>query len=810
MPPRNHLRLIANRQLEESGRLKYNYGFGDNSTDANPEPNYYYMANGFQTDLNNYRIDLATKIDSKNNTIDVPYDIDYVEIDFKGQFHLEKYYSIWYNIFGLEGVNFSNYNRTALFSIADNDKFQDFILSVERLIDRGLNDNNDAEFNRNILFVESFKLLTLSNVLKVDAENLGNVVILKTIELPADTEVENALLDALENYLTDHIINYEIDRNNNRLEVFDATLDELTIIAQNFDIIESITSSFVGAIRPGEFNAPIREYGFEIANSSESLPLIGVMDTGISMETPLSTITLQDDTFTLGGNPLIDEGGAEGHGTMSGALAALGRNNHINHFEGKVYADAKLLSIKLLGARDGYLSEKKVIELLYKAKAKYPELSIFVLTICYKIHKSTNEAFSNYTYELDKFAHETNSLIFISSGNNLNAMNENTDYNLDYFNNEHTNLNIPADSMNNITVGAAADGLYDGVFNGISSGKEFPALYTRKDHIDLEAIYSTNKRNKNLFKPDVIDSGGDYGFYANNAIDYSENAMMKVISSNPAQGYTYAIGTSLSAPLTANLAAKLKKAYPDIRSQTIKALIINSASLKSTAFPDDYKNLLHRTSGYGLVDNKQTLFSDENCVTLILEDSIQSEEQKIYPINFPEYLINTDLGKRSGILKITATLCFSFMPLQNNQLTYCPVHMAFCIFRNHTSDEINKVQDQLNSKLRTNLSWSQSAARHKSTPPPFSNVQKIEFNVDVTQLESEGRTFKLAIHSILSNQIMPSQIENYPSEFDFSLVLKIEETIKNNTGQLYDELRAINNLDIITNAENDIDLEGEV
>jgi hypothetical protein len=55
---------------------------------------------------------------------------------------------------------------------------------------------------------------------------------------------------------------------------------------------------------------------------------------------------------------------------------------------------------------------------------------------------------------------------------------------------------------------------------------------------------------------------------------------------------------------------------------------------------------------------------------------------------------------------------------------------------------------------------------------------------------------------------MSSQIENYPTEFNFSLVLNIEETVRVNTGRLYDELIAINNVEVINIAEAEADLEG--
>lgn len=809
MGNRSHLRILADRQLEESAKVKFNYGFGDAESEKDKEPNYYHMARGFRENLDTYRNDLELKAAAKDQTIQVPYDIDYVEVDFMGQFNVEKYYTIWFNTFGLEGVSFSNFNRSGLFSILDREKFQTFIASIEALIRKGLNGENDAQYSKNIVYVKNFKLLTLSDVLKVSADSIGNVVTLKTIELPANTEVENSIIAALEFYLLDNLIDYLIDREGNRIELYDVTINQLIVIAQNFDVIESITSTLSSIIRPGVYNVPERAYGFEISNAEDDLPLIGIIDTGISMQSPLAAITIQDETFTLGGSPLIDNCGKHGHGTMVGALAALGSSNHLNSFNGEVNADAKLLSIKLFGNNNGYLSEKKIIEMLNRAKVTYPNISIFVLTVCFNNYKSTNEVFSNYTYELDKFSHQTDSLIFISIGNNENSKNENTDYDLGYFNNEQTNLSTPADSMNNITIGAAADGLYDGVFRGISMGREFPTIYSRKGHVNLKTLTPPSKPNKNLFKPDVLESGGDYGFLSPGTIDFMENAAMSVLSSNPAFGYTKEVGTSLSAPLAANLAAKLKKAYPKLKSQTIKALIINGASNKNIIYPDPYIPLLSRTSGYGLINVGQTIFSNENEVTLILEDRIQAGEQIIYPINFPDYLITSNLGKTNGILKITVTLCFSFLPLQHNQLTYCPVHIAFSVFKNHSSDDINRVQKEVNSRLRTNLTWSQSA-RDKSKPAPYSNVQKIKFNVDVAQLRDEGKTFKLAVQSLLSNQIMVSQKETYPLEYDFSLVMKIEETIKNSTGKLYDELRLVNSIEVITDVEVDADLESEV
>jgi hypothetical protein len=266
------------------------------------------------------------------------------------------------------------------------------------------------------------------------------------------------------------------------------------------------------------------------------------------------------------------------------------------------------------------------------------------------------------------------------------------------------------------------------------------------------------------------------------------------------------VGTSFAAPLTANLAAKIIKNYPALSNESVKALIINGASLNLIPFATDVSKLRNRVIGNGLIDDLKSLYSDENSATLILEDVIGNGKIRIYPINFPEYLVNDDLGKKRGILKITATLCFKFLPIKNNQLSYNPIHMAFSIFKNHSAEDIMKADEKASSKLKTTLSWSENG-RYVSKPLPYSNTQKIFLNVNVDDLNNEGNTFKLAVHAKLSEQVVGGLPEDYPTEFPFSIVLSIEETIKNNSGKLYDEIQLINQLEVMQELDIDAGLE---
>src|SRR5699024_4985178 len=121
-----------------------------------------------------------------------------------------------------------------------------------------------------------------------------------------------------------------------------------------------------------------------------------------------------------------------------------------------------------------------------------------------------------------------------------------------------------------MTIGAAADNIINGTFYGISSGREFPTLFSKKGHIELSSVYGDRKRNKNYFKPDVIESGGDLGWYKKGQFDRVDDSGLTLLSARPDRGTVKEIGTSYSAPLVANLAAKIIGQYPDLSNESVK------------------------------------------------------------------------------------------------------------------------------------------------------------------------------------------------------------------------------------------------
>ncbi|MTG99263.1 S8 family serine peptidase [Myroides sp. BIT-d1] len=809
---KSHLKFISRKQLSEIQSFKYNYGFDSEKDEKDLEDkNYNRLATSFKSYLNRLGKDLEQKSKEKDKSLDVPYDIDYVLFTFQNQFVISDYFEYYYSNLGLEGTAFYDFSRKGLFAIVDWDKFQGFLSDVYNFVKYELEENHELEYARYITYISEFKLLRSHDILKFNLDEIGGIVYLSLMDFSLEQNLMQEILDSLIKYLKEEEIIYLYDDLIDRIELKNISAEQVQKIVRNFDIVESVTCSAFTTVKPGEFRTVKRERGFTIANIDEDLPLVGVIDTGISVDTVLAPLIINDRSFKLAGvgDPLIDRAGRQGigHGTAVAGLVALGKLNHKNNFSGEVLADAKLLSIKISDQGNGYISEVEVLRMLYDVKEKYPAIRLFTLTTCYGISKTTNEGFSNYTYSLDKFAYETDSLIFISTGNNNNCINENTNYDLTYFNHEHTNLSIPSDSLNNVTVGAAADNLQDGAFMGIASGREFPTLYTRKGYNDLSLLYGRQKNNKHYFKPDVIESGGDIGFYDEVTLDWMDEPALILLTARPELGMMKEVGTSFSTPLVTNLAAKIIKKYPALTNESVKALIINGASLDMIKVPSNVEKLKTRIVGNGFVDITKSLFSNENSVTLILEDSIENEKIKIYPLNFPEYLVKDNLGKKNGVLKVTATLCFKFLPIKNNHLSYNPIHMAFSFFKNQKAEDIMTSESKIKSKL-AGLSWSQNG-RYVSKPIPYSNTQKISFNINIKDLVNEDKTFKLAIHAKLTKQLLGGIPENYPSVFPFSIVLSIEETIKDNTGKLYEEIQLINNVEILQDIILDTSLEAD-
>jgi subtilisin family serine protease len=763
----------------------------------------------------------------RNHALQVPTNVDYIKIYFHDVFDSSIFENRYRANFGLSPVFYTEFNTIGLFAIVESGRFEYFIKQLHIFIET--TDHLNPKYHPDIKFIKEFTFFSSEQIIHY-REYKKHIVInlIDNVELFQNyfRPIEASLL----RYLKEKGANFYQDLNTNKIELLDAPEAIVKEIADNFDIIQSINAYAAGYVKPSVFNLPDKSFGFEVSNSKEDLPIIGIIDTGISEQTPLKGLIVNvDNALNLTSTPLIlDEAN---HGTAVATLAALGAKlypNHIGIFE----ADAKLLIIKTLNTNEGYIAESEVIRLIRTANEQYG-VQIFTLTIGYTEHKTNNEEVSEYAFALDKLCNELNILIFIATGNNDKLTfwdgkhTKPVTYPL-HFLNENSNLCSPAESMNNITVGASASNFENNEELRISPVGSVPAIYTRTSHLNWmhDSQYDKNgeinwrRANKKLFKPDVCNNGGDYDSTLN-----PSTTGIKVLSTETGIFFDRSVGTSFSTPLTANLAAKILKTYPKLKQnmQTVKALIINSAQDNDigSAFAKLTDILPNAILGNGIPNDVNCLFSSENRVTIILEDAIKPDEIKSYPINIPKYLL--DVNRTNALLKVKATLCFKFEPLKHHHLAYCPIHMAFGVFKNlplnkYLMDEKgNNIKDEKNNPISIGIndnktsnfvfdkSWSQD---YYFKAKMLSNAQKIDFSISKKVLFEEKCILRIAVNAKLHkllNDLDRSKLVN--KTIKYSIVFTIEETpIKNtNTNMLYDELTAVNTLEAINILEAELE-----
>jgi hypothetical protein len=817
MPNKPH-RIFRNPQ-EGIAKFKQLTRFGDNQQDEETEEkDYTPKREDFIRSIQQYSNGKANREANRIAELQVPAIVDLIEIIFHDVFDSSVFENRYRENFGLSATRYTIFNTVGLFAIVSQEKFKFFIEQLQIFIDTA--DHSSPKYHPDIKYIQEFTFYSNDQIIQyrqfkphIIIDLIDNVEIFQDYIRP----IESRLIQ----YLKDKEIEYYQDLETNKIELINISENVVREIAANFDILQSINSYAAGFVKPNTFNLPDKTFGFTINNLLENLPIIGIIDTGISSETPLKDLIVNvDDRLNLTATPInVDEAN---HGTAVATLAALGKKLYPNHI-GTFAADAKLLSIKTLSASSGHIVESEVIRLIREAHQNYG-VQIFTLTIGYNENKLNNEGVSEYAFALDKLSYELNILVFISTGNIDNLLQSNGKavvYPI-HFQDESSNLCAPAESMNNMTIGAAASNIENNDELRISPVGSVPAIYTRTFHIDwlhnsqLDKSGSTNwfRANKKVFKPDVCNYGGDYDEKL-----YPTKTGLKVLSTETGLFFDRTVGTSFATPLTANLAAKIIKTYPSLTSnmQTVKALIINSAKNDEVgnAFENLEEILPNSILGHGIPDDNNCVYSSENSATIILEDSILPDSIMSYPILIPQYLL--DLNRSNALLKVKATLCFKFEPLKHHYLAYCPLHVAFGVFRNKELEEYGfnekgeKISLGINNNKTSNFVFSESWSQdYYFKAKMLSNTQRINFSISKKVLLEEECVLKIAVNAKLHkllNELDMSKLKN--EKIPFSIVFTIEENTvnKTQTGKLYDELVAINELEAFNTADATLEAE---
>ncbi len=736
--------------------------------------------------------------------------IELIQIHFLTVFD-NKLHKDFLNRYGLTPVEYLDFNKTILFQIENINLFDKFLSHIVSVIKSPENTNYQGqEFN---LIALIYRFIFYSSADRLETSNIDGILLsfISTHLSKQYAYQKTILLETLNSHNIPFSYSDELP---DILEIQNISTSLIRLIIDNFDIVKTITSSKTEKIRPS-IAGPIREFGFTV-NVPDNIPIVGIIDTGITKIQPFENILLNESYNHTELPSFWDE---EGHGTLVAGLAALG--DEFYTIKKETYdAKARILNIKALHKSNDNLNIQQLIKDIISANKNHG-VRIFNMSLVIPQAKKYNSSYSQFAYELDRVAFQYDVLVFLSVGNfdgeNLQLLKDDENHHPDHdypaffyklksksdsHTCEDTNICSPSESLNNISVGALAGNFEFPDNSHATPSNLYPAYYSRKFHFDYDQKVNGTKikqSNKFLNKPDFVMEGGDL-------FDY--NSGMQILrspTSNSEKFYGRTCGTSLATPLLTSYAAEILTRYPKIKTQSVKALLINSATFYSNKslphFKESKPHLLKSLIGYGRPVRDKFLGSDKNSIMYLIEGEIKHSQIMKYPINLPKYLL-----ENGNKLHFDVSLAFSFYPEKDNHLSYLPIHISFCLVKNLNITEIAGLKESYG--IKGEMGWSED--HFGIDNKLFSNTQKKTFKLQSKDIQNNKDSVAIAVRCLVKNDYIDFLKETV---HDFSLVVRVTEIISNENNpdvDLYTEMMKINNYleidSIITQGELEADI----
>ena len=367
-----------------------------------------------------------------------------------------------------------------------------------------------------------------------------------------------------------------------------------------------------------------------IVAEDDAAPRICLLDSGVNRGHPLlAPLMAADDMHTV--NPAWGSDDTANHGTCMAGLAAYGDLSDPVATAAPVDVDHRLESVKLLTDRGANPGGTTLHASLFSDAVARPEIAfpnrlrVFSSAVTAADYRDRGRP-SSWSSMVDGLASDLDGFgqfprLFIQSAGNA----DDHDAWLDYPASAATNLiHDPGQAWNALTVGACTHKVDT---NGYAATPIAPDG-------GLSPFSTTSMTWDNAWplKPDVVLEGGNAAKDAFGATWMSSLSPLTTHNNPIDRLFTTANATSAASALCARMAAQILAVYPQLRPETVRALIVHSAewteSMRAMFLPagrtptkSDYVNLI-RHCGWGEPDLERALWSAGNSLTLVVEDLV--------------------------------------------------------------------------------------------------------------------------------------------------------------------------------------------
>ena len=370
------------------------------------------------------------------------------------------------------------------------------------------------------------------------------------------------------------------------------------------------------------------------AGDTEETPYVCLLDTGVNREHRLLAPALADrDLHTV--EPGWGSDDADGHGTEMAGVSLAGDLAEILESSDPVEIDHRLESVKLLPKDGATGTDPRHHAYLTLEAVARPEVSapsrvrVFGMAVTARDNRDRGRP-SSWSGAVDSLAadidgHGANPRLLVVSAGNVRDPNAWWHY---PHSNDTDGVHDPAQAWNAVTVGAYTD------FVQIADPDADDYVPIAQEG-ELSPFSTTSLTWERFWpnKPDVVLEGGNAAKDSLSAVPLPSLSLLTTHYRPADRLFTTTNATSAAMALASRLAAQIRGQYPDLWPETVRALMVHSAEwtpamkrmfLRGGRRPSklDYENLVRRC-GFGVPDINRALWSVENSLTMVVQETLQ-------------------------------------------------------------------------------------------------------------------------------------------------------------------------------------------
>ncbi len=370
-----------------------------------------------------------------------------------------------------------------------------------------------------------------------------------------------------------------------------------------------------------------------VAPDEDSTPRVCLLDSGVNRAHPLvSPFIDSTDLHTV--NPAWGFDDTANHGTGLAGLVALGDLAEALVTDGPLAVSHRLESVKLTPEQGANAGDSRLHSYLFAEAVARPEIAapnrrrVFTSAVTSDDERDRGRP-SAWSATVDRLSSDYDGdgqfprLFVLCAGNTQDAQSWSA-YPASL---SSRGIRDPGQAWNALTVGAYTEKV-------TISEPDAQGFVPVAPNGGLSPYTRTSRGWQSAWplKPDVVFEGGNAGKDRLGAIGINSLNLLTIHNQPQERLFTTTNATSAASALGARLAAQLMAAYPALRPETIRALIVHSAewtaAMKAGYLPahglpskSDYVNLI-RHCGWGVPNLERALWSAGNSLTLVVEDMV--------------------------------------------------------------------------------------------------------------------------------------------------------------------------------------------